>query len=345
MASSVAQLPGLIDQFRSALAASEKVFQLLDRVPTIQPKGGKVIPELQGHIALSGVVFAYPSDPPRPLLSGLSLEALPNEVALVMGARGTGKSTVAALMQRLYDPDTGVVSLDAHDLRSLDGNWLRERVALVPQDPVLVSGTIAANIGYGADATSQTVVEKAARATGAHEWISSLPDGYQAVVGSKGIRLSASQTVQIAVARALAVDPSVLLVDDCLAALDTDSRLHVIKSIESAMAQRTLVFFTCNPELDVHATRLYCLAGGKAVSVADRDEMHKTGLMAPPSKRGSETTDTATAPKVSEILRDMEQTILEQPLEREKAMDLLELINEIKEAVTLESKGGSHELD
>mmetsp|Transcript_15267 Transcript_15267/g.36012 ORF Transcript_15267/g.36012 Transcript_15267/m.36012 type:complete len:843 (+) Transcript_15267:67-2595(+) len=345
MVSSAAQLPDLVTQFQRALVASESVFRLLDRVPNIFPKGGQVLENLDGHLSFSDICFTYPSAPQNPVFRDLSLEVLPGRTALVVGPRGSGKTTLIALAQRMYDVQSGTIMLDGRDVRALDMTWLREQMCLVPQDPVVFSVTIANNIGYGADGMSQATVEKAARISGAHDWIQSLTDGYQALVGERGVRLTAAQKVQLALARALAMAPQTLILDDCLGALDPDTQKTVISGVERQMSRNTLLFFSSRPDLPVHADSFWLLGGGKATSYKTRQELAAAPSLSLLASRGESAPEGDVGLRGALVLKQMEQVLLQQPVERDKAMDLLDLVTNIKEAMFLERVGDSSGLD
>ena len=228
--SSIGGMMSLFSDIMSALGASRRIFVLLDQQPTLQLEGGLSLPSLRGRLDLVDVSFAYPSRPDTPVLRCISLTVHPGQSLALCGSSGGGKSTVIALLERWYDPTGGVVSVDGVALSRLDASWWRRQVALVAQEPVLFNGSILTNLCYGrpgADPTDPAEAIAAAQTANAHGFISGFADGYETVVGERGVQLSGGQKQRLAIARALLSDPKVLLLDEATSALDAESEALV----------------------------------------------------------------------------------------------------------------------
>ncbi len=270
MAASVGALAGLWEDLMKAIGASERVFALMDRKPQVA-SGARNLPQIKGHIALEDVHFAYPSRPDAPVLAGLQLELRPGEVVALVGPSGGGKSTVAALLSRFYDPQQGRIVLDGVDYRELKPDWLREQVGVVSQEPILFATSIEDNIRYGRPGASRAEVEAAARAANAHDFISSFPEGYGTLVGERGVRLSGGQKQRVAIARALLKDPRLLILDEATSALDAESEHLVQEALDRLMEGRTTL---------VIAHRLSTVKAADRVAVIDQGHVVEQGTHA-----------------------------------------------------------------
>jgi ABC transporter fused permease/ATP-binding protein len=261
-------LADLWADFLRSLGAAERVFELIDREPTLANRGGRSLDRLDGAVALEAIDFRYPNRPDVTVLTSLSLAIAPGEVVALVGPSGAGKSTIAALLLRFYDPDAGAVRVDGVDLRELDPLWLRRQIGLVAQEPLLFSASIADNIRYGRPDASDQEVEAAARAANAESFIVQFPDRYQTLVGERGIQLSGGQKQRIAIARALLVDPRILVLDEATSALDAESEHLVREALERLMEGRTTL---------VIAHRLSTVRGADRVVVLDRGSIVESG--------------------------------------------------------------------
>eukprot|EP00727_Mastigamoeba_balamuthi_P001841 m51a1_g11654 putative multidrug resistance protein 1 (1318) ;mRNA; r:2222-6610 len=292
-----AQLPA----YSKALMAAHHVFDLFDRVPAVLPPDGiaparpgepdeaaqrraaalqhegveegasaprRTIEGLRGDIELRDVVFAYPARREAPVLRGLSVVAKARTTLALVGHSGCGKSTVIALLERLYAPSAGSITLDGVPLASLDVAWLRSQVGLVSQEPFLFAASIAENIRHGKPGASLAEVVAAARLANAHEFISGFPAGYETMLGDRGVALSGGQKQRIAIARALVRDPRVLLLDEATAALDTASEAAVQQALDRARDGRTTI---------VVAHRLATIANADLIAVVDNGRVVEAG--------------------------------------------------------------------
>jgi ABC transporter fused permease/ATP-binding protein len=259
---------GLTDlwaDFMRAAGAAERVFELIDRTPAIAPSGGHVPPRAEGRVELKAVSFAYPSRPDVNVLSDLGLAVAPGEVVALVGPSGAGKSTIAALLARFYDPQSGHVTFDGQDLRVLDPRWLRRQIGAVAQEPVLFSTSIAENIRYARPEASDAEVEAAARAANAHGFIAKLPAGYATEVGERGVQLSGGQKQRVAIARAVLKDPRVLVLDEATSALDAESEALVQEALERLMVGRTTLIIAHRLSTVMGADRVVVVDGGQVV--------------------------------------------------------------------------------
>lgn len=238
IAGPVAQLGAFYSQTQEALGAAERIFELLDAPPE-RPDAPSAIelPSLAGQVVFERVSFSY--TPGTPVLSDLSLTLPAGKTVAIVGSSGAGKTTITGLIPRLYEPDSGHIFIDGYDLRDVKIRSLREQIALVPQEPTLFGGTIRENIAYGRLDATQSEIEAAAVAANAVEFITRLPQGYETLVGERGIKLSAGQRQRIAIARAVLRDPRILILDEATASLDNESEALVQDALRRLMRQRT----------------------------------------------------------------------------------------------------------
>jgi ATP-binding cassette subfamily B protein len=225
-------------------------------------------PRARGEVVLDSVSFSY--EPERRALENVSLRIEAGTRLALVGASGAGKSTVAALVARFYDPGAGRVLLDGRDLRDCSLAWLRRQVGLVLQDTVLFSGTVAENIAYGVEAGPDEI-EAAAKAAGAHGFVSQLPEGYETELGPRGIGLSGGQRQRIAIARTLLRDPAILILDEPTTGLDAKSEAQVLDGLSSLMRGRTTIMISHSPRLLAYADRLASIEDGRLVPDQHRD--------------------------------------------------------------------------
>ncbi|RLN02530.1 hypothetical protein BBO99_00002967 [Phytophthora kernoviae] len=230
---------GSVDSTKAKKTAAN-VFKIIDRVPEIDATAtsGTELSSVQGDISFKQVTFAYPSRPNATIYRDYKLTIRCGQTVALVGASGSGKSTAIALLERFYNPTLGMVTLDGHDVRSLSLPWLRKRISLVSQEPVLFAGTIAENIALGKQGASREEIVEAARSANAFDFISNFPQGFDTEVGDRGAQVSGGQKQRIAIARAILRDPDVLLLDEATSALDNESERVVQASLDALMAQK-----------------------------------------------------------------------------------------------------------
>jgi ATP-binding cassette subfamily B protein len=222
-----------------ATASGARIFQLLDRAPRlVDEPGAKDLPPGSGHVRLDGVELRY-EDAARPALRDVSVDVAAGRTVALVGATGSGKTSLAALIARRDDPTAGRVSIDGADLRTVTVNSVRRAVALVTDDPFLFSATVHENIAYARPDATRAEVETAARRAQAHEFIERLPDGYDTRVGERGLTLSGGQRQRLAIARALLADPRVLILDDATSSVDASTEQEIKRGLRAVMAGRT----------------------------------------------------------------------------------------------------------
>lgn len=267
----VSQASALASDATKARDSAISIFSVLDRESKIDSSSGDgmTLEVVSGNIDFSNVSFKYPLRPDVQIFSDFTLRIPSGKTVALVGESGSGKSTIIALLERFYDPDSGRISLDGVEIKSLRVSWLRDQMGLVGQEPVLFNDTIRANITYGkhGGATEEEVVA-VAKAANAHEFISGLPQGYDTMVGEKGIQLSGGQKQRVAIARAIVKDPRILLLDEATSALDAESERVVQDALDRVMVSRTTL---------VVAHRLSTIKGADVIAVLREGKIVERG--------------------------------------------------------------------
>ncbi|MGV9903980.1 ABC transporter ATP-binding protein [Streptomyces sp. NPDC003388] len=259
--------------FYAASASAERIIELLDQRPqVVEAAEPRRIGRARGEVEFDGVRFRYPGAASW-ALSDVSFEVAPGETLALVGASGAGKSTVAKLQLRFYDPDRGAVRLDGRDLRELSLTDVRDSVAVVLQETLVFHGTVRENIAYGRPEATQADIVAAARAADAHEFIEMLPDGYDTLVGQRGRTLSGGQCQRLAIARAMIRDAPVLVLDEPTTGLDVRSGRRIMDPLRRLMAGRTTVVISHNLLTVQDATRIVVLDHGRVVEQGAHDEL------------------------------------------------------------------------
>ncbi|KAL8545923.1 hypothetical protein ACS0TY_005877 [Phlomoides rotata] len=242
-ANSVAETVSLAPEIIRGGEAVASVFSVLDRRTRIEPDDpeAEIVESVRGEIELRHIDFAYPSRPNLPVFTDFNLRVRAGRSQALVGASGSGKSTIIGLIERFYDPSSGKVMIDGKDIRRLNLKSLRAKIGLVQQEPALFASSIFDNIAYGKDNAAESEVIEAARAANVHAFVSGLPEGYETHVGERGVQLSGGQKQRIAIARAILKNPSILLLDEATSALDVESECLLQESLERLMSGRTTV--------------------------------------------------------------------------------------------------------
>jgi ATP-binding cassette subfamily B protein len=272
----IQQLSQLYTTYQAGMAALDKVFELLDEEPEIQDAPDAIeLPRVRGDIKFEDVCFSYGGE--GLAICNLDLEIPPGQTVALVGATGAGKSTFAKLIARFYDPTSGRVLIDGHDLRSVTERSLRSQLGIVPQEGFLFSGSIRENIAFGrADSTEEHVFE-AARAVGAHELIERMPEGYDTEVGERGGHLSAGERQLIAFARAAIADPRILILDEATSNVDVRTEARIEQGLRRLLAGRTAIVIAHRLSTIRQAGRIVVLEHGKIVEQGTHEELLEAG--------------------------------------------------------------------
>ncbi|MBT3370626.1 MAG: ATP-binding cassette domain-containing protein [Rhodospirillaceae bacterium] len=269
-------LASLNTALQEGLAAAQRIFAILDVAPSISEKpDATALVVQQGAITYTDVHFSY--DGETAALHGIDIAVAPGSTVALVGPSGSGKTTLMNLLPRFYDPDSGRVQIDGQDLQDVTIASLRAATALVSQDITLFDDTVAANIAYGRSGASEAEITAAARAAAAHDFITALPQGYDAMVGENGVRLSGGQRQRIAIARAMLKDAPILLLDEATSALDSEAEREVQTALDALKAGRTTLVIAHRLSTVMAADRIYVLDGGKVVESGDHGTLLAQG--------------------------------------------------------------------
>ena len=273
VAGAIGSFTGLYSQLQEALGASKRIFELLDEPPELIETADARVPErIDGSVRFETVDFTYPGRDVE-VLSGIDLDIAPGETVALVGPSGAGKSTLTQLIPRFYDPTAGRILVDGIDIRQWPLGGLRRAMAAVPQEVQLFSGTIAENLRIGTPGASDRELEEACMVANAHQFIVEFPDGYETIVGERGVKLSGGQRQRVAIARAVLSDPKILILDEATSSLDSESETLVQEALERLMEGRTTLVIAHRLSTVRNADRLVVIADGVIAEQGTHDEL------------------------------------------------------------------------
>jgi ABC-type multidrug transport system fused ATPase/permease subunit len=264
-----------IGQAQRATASGERIFQVIDEPEDIRDApAARELPPGPGRVEFDGVTFGY--HPDRPVLHDVDLELEPGRVVALIGHTGSGKTSLASLVPRFYDVQEGAVRIDGADVRELSLTSLRREIGVIAQDPFLFSATVRENVAFGRPGATAEDVERAARHAQAHEFIEQLPDGYDTVIGERGITLSGGQRQRVAIARALLLDPRVLILDDATASVDATTEARIREGLREAMRDRTTIIIAHRLSTIALADEIVVLDAGRVAARGTHADLIET---------------------------------------------------------------------
>jgi len=272
----IQQLSQLYTTYQQGMAALDKIFELLDTEPDMLDTPGAIDPgTLRGEIEMEGVWFGYSED--EWALSEIDLHVPPGQTLALVGATGAGKSTLAKLVARFYDPQRGSVAVDGHDLRGLRQQALRRQLGIVPQEGYLFSGSVRENIAFGRPEASLEEIEATAAAVGASDFVAALPEGIETGVGERGVQLSAGQRQLVAFARALLAEPRILILDEATSNVDVRTERTIERGLERLLAGRTAIVIAHRLSTIRRAGKIAVLEGGRIAEAGTHEELIEAG--------------------------------------------------------------------
>jgi ATP-binding cassette, subfamily B, multidrug efflux pump len=269
----IAQFGFIITQYGQASASADRIFEILDAKNDITNKPAAIeLPDVSGTVKFENVTFRYFGGG-EPVLKNVTFEARPGETIALLGATGSGKTTIINLLPRFYDPSEGRITLDGYDLRDVTIESLRSRIGIVLQETTLFSGTIRENIAFGRSEATQAEIEAAARAAQAHNFIVAFPEGYDTHVGERGATLSGGQKQRLAIARALLLNPRILILDDSTSSVDLTTEAAIQVALDVLMKGRTSFVIAQRISTVMNADKIIVLDRGEVVAIGRHAEL------------------------------------------------------------------------
>jgi ATP-binding cassette subfamily B protein len=254
------------------MASTKRILDVLDTKPTIiNGDAALTAQQASGPIAFNNVTFSY--DDGFPVLASTDLAIEPAQTTAFVGSTGSGKTTIVKLLLRFYDPDSGTITVDGQDIRTLDHADLRRWIALVSQDVFLFYGTVAQNIAYGVESATNEQISAAAVAAEAHDFIMELPNGYDTIIGERGQKLSGGQRQRLSIARALLTDSPILILDEATSAVDNETEAAIQRSLARVSHNRTMIVIAHRLSTIRNADRIYVIDQGSVVETGTHDEL------------------------------------------------------------------------
>jgi subfamily B ATP-binding cassette protein MsbA len=276
MFSAASTVANVNPRMQSSLASLERIYEILDTEPEVtSPEDGVRLPELRGEVRFENVSFAY--DPDVPVLRDISLAVPPRTMVALVGPSGAGKTTLAHLLPRFFDPVEGRVLIDGHELRSLDLHWYRRHIGLVPQEIFLFDRSVAENITYGTIGATEEQVREAAAAANALEFIEQMPKGFETLIGERGVRLSGGQRQRLAIAREILRDPAILVLDEATSSLDSETEALIQEALGVLLSGRTSFVIAHRLSTVVRADVIVALQDGRIAELGRHDELLARG--------------------------------------------------------------------
>jgi ATP-binding cassette subfamily B protein len=261
-------------QISSSTVSAERVMEIIDASAQVQDKpDAQTLKDIKGRIVFKNVDFSYNTDSSKPVLQNINLVAEPGQTVAILGETGSGKTSLINLIPRFYDVTKGKVTIDNIDVRDITQNSLRSQIGISLQEIILFSGTIRNNIKYGNPEATQEAVINAAKAAQAHEFINSFPDGYDSIVGQRGVNLSGGQKQRIAIARALLLNPKILILDDSTSFIDVETEAKIHEALEELMKTRTSFIVAQRVSTVLNADKIVVINGGKIVAEGTHHEL------------------------------------------------------------------------
>jgi len=265
-------LSGVSNSIQEGLAAAERIFRVLDSpIEQVENRGALHISNTRGNIEFNDVSFAY--DEGEWVLQDISFEVKPGEIVALVGPSGAGKSTLVDLIPRFYEPLKGSITIDGVDIAQVDLNSLRSQMGIVTQEIILFNDTVRNNIAYGMSHIPDDVLLEATKAANAHQFISEMPEGYNTIIGDRGVKLSGGQRQRISIARAILKNPPILIFDEATSSLDTESELLVQEAIENLMKNRTTIVIAHRLSTVHNVDRILVLKEGRIVQVGTHEQL------------------------------------------------------------------------